>query len=152
MISFEDLILIFYSWVPNTMEKTQSKQHCATTSRHFTPTNYNFSILEKFFHILDRVCSLTWSLIGIWGVIKNTEVHTNHYFLRRCIELLILVTCGCIVRVSIMTVVYKNILKVRVYYTLSMQIYYECIMYYATLDFCGNYNKNIVCVCVYIFI
>ena len=39
MISFEDRILIFYSWVPNTtiegaMKSIQFRQQCATTSRN----------------------------------------------------------------------------------------------------------------------
>ena len=55
MINFEDLIRIFYIWVPNTtikdtMDKIQLKQHSATIFRRLTKKKVDgFSVLEHFF-------------------------------------------------------------------------------------------------------
>ena len=50
MIIFEELILIFYIWVPKTLLLLLG----------VWPKNYGFSILEHFLCILDHACSLTY--------------------------------------------------------------------------------------------
>ena len=62
MMSFEDLILIFYMWVPKkaivgAMKKMiEFKQHFATTFIHLTKTNMVL-VYRSTFCILGRACS-----------------------------------------------------------------------------------------------
>ena len=56
IINFEDLILIFYSWVPNTtiegtVKKIQFKQHFATTFRRLTKNILVLVDMSIFFSI-----------------------------------------------------------------------------------------------------
>ena len=62
MMSFEDLILIFYIWIPNTtiegtMKKKSNSNNTLPLLLGVWPKHYGFSIHEHFSRVLDCTCT-----------------------------------------------------------------------------------------------
>lgn len=79
MISFENLILVFYNRVLNTtmeatMQITQFEQHFASTFKRLTKENYNFKIPEHCTSPLYHACIMKRRFLVIWSPSLLVEI------------------------------------------------------------------------------